>query len=222
MDSESPTSLRTTLMVLGFRRISRQLKQTCRDDRPTMLYKESMRVSAYRVLGLSYTSIQHIPIRQAQEAEAREVSLVPLSCHKDASYTFPSGSFEPHPPPEPSRSHNSHYTSLPISTNMLTMPPRARQAPEVGQVFDLHLFAFQHSPFSSRFCKRTPGVCATVVDVELEAFAAVEDAGELAFDLAGDLEECGRVEGICVSRESVGEDMLIDSVAKFCWETKQC
>ena len=36
-----------------------------------------------------------------------------------------SGNFRPPPPPEPSRCYHSHYASLPISTNMLTVPPRA-------------------------------------------------------------------------------------------------
>lgn len=69
------------------------------------------------------------------------------------------------------------------------MPPRARQAPEVCQVFEIYLLALQHSPFGLRSCKRTPRVCAAVVDVELEALAAVKDAGKLTLDLAGDLEE---------------------------------
>lgn len=36
-----------------------------------------------------------------------------------------SGHIRPHPPPEPSGCYHSHYSSLPISTNMLTVPPRA-------------------------------------------------------------------------------------------------
>jgi hypothetical protein len=45
---------------------------------------------------------------------------------------------------------------------------------------------FQHSSFGARFHERTPGIGAAVVDVELEALATVEDAGEFALDLAGD------------------------------------
>lgn len=95
------------------------------------------------------------------------------------------------------------------------MSPRARQAPEVGQVFKMYLLAFQHSPFGLRFYKRTPGICAAVVHVELEAFTTVEDASELALDLAGDLEERWRAERICVGCERVWKMVLIDLVAQL-------
>jgi hypothetical protein len=85
------------------------------------------------------------------------------------------------------------------------MPPCARQAPEVRQVFELYLLVLQHSSFGSRFCKRTPGVCAAVVRVEFEAFATVEDAGELVLDLAGDLEESWRAESVCEGCEGMWE-----------------
>jgi hypothetical protein len=117
----------------------------------------------------------------------------------------PSCFLKPHPPPKASRSHDSHYTPLSIPTNMLTVPPRARQAPEVRQVFELYLLVLEHSSFGSRVYKRTPGVCATVVRVEFEAFATVEDAGELVLDLAGDLEERGWAKSVCEGREGVWE-----------------
>ena len=96
---------------------------------------------------------------------------------------------------------------------MLAIPPRARQAPEVRQVFEFYLLAFQHSPFGARFCKRTPGVCAAVVYVDFEALAAVEDAGKLSLDLAGDLEERGRVEIVCVRKKGILEVMFVDPIA---------
>jgi hypothetical protein len=133
----------------------------------------------------------------------------------------PSSLLRPHPPPKASRSHDSHYTPLSIPTNMLTMPPRARQAPEVREVFELYLLVLQHSSFGWRSCKRIPGVCAAVVRVELEAFAAVEDAGELALDLAADLEESWRAESVCEGCEGVWEVQLVNVNTKFRRQAQQ-
>ena len=69
---------------------------------------------------------------------------------------------------------------------------------------------FQHGSFRTRFYERAPGVCAAVVDVELEADAAVEDVDEFALDLAGDLEERWRAEVVCVYIQGVSEMVLVD------------
>jgi hypothetical protein len=143
-----------------------------------------------------------------------------LACENIVSLT-PSSLLRPHPPPKASQSHDSHYTPLSIPTNMLTMPPRARQAPEVREVFELYLLVLQHSSFGWRSCKRTPGVCAAVVRVELEAFAAVEDAGELALDLAADLEESWRAESVCEGCEGVREVQLVNVNTKFRRQAQQ-
>ena len=104
---------------------------------------------------------------------------------------------------------------------MLTMPPRTCEAPEVCQILKLYLLAFQNSPFCSRFCKRTPGISAAVVDVELEALATVEDAGEFALDLARDLKESWRAEGVCVCSEGVREVMFVDGVSQLRRQVQQ-
>ena len=80
---------------------------------------------------------------------------------------------------------------------------------------------FQHSSFRTRFYERTPGICAAVVDIELEAVAAVEDAGEFALDLAGDLEKRWRVESVCVRIERVRKMVLVDGVSQLCGQVEQ-
>jgi hypothetical protein len=81
--------------------------------------------------------------------------------------------------------------------------------------------AFEHSSFRSRFCKRTPGVGAAVVYVELEAPATVKDAGELVLDLARDLEERCWAKSVCVGSERVREMMLVDGVSQLRGQVQQ-
>lgn len=98
---------------------------------------------------------------------------------------------------------------------MLTVPPGPRKTPEVRLVFQNNLLVLQHSPLGWRFSKRTPGVGAAIVDVELEALATVENASKLTADLAGDLEETWWARFVCVGSEGVWEMMFIDDVAQF-------
>ena len=80
---------------------------------------------------------------------------------------------------------------------------------------------FQHSAFRRSRHERTPGICAAVVDIELEALATVEDAGKFALNLTGDLEERWQAESVCVYIEGVREVMLVDGVAQLCGQVEQ-
>jgi hypothetical protein len=79
----------------------------------------------------------------------------------------------------------------------------------------------QHSSFRQRFYERTPGIRDTVVYVELQAVAAVEDAGKFALDLAGDMEERWWAEIVCVCSEGVREMMLVDGVSQLCGQVQE-
>jgi hypothetical protein len=121
----------------------------------------------------------------------------------------------PHPSREATLDHHSHDASSSISNNMLTIPPRARQAPEVRQVLQLYLRTLQHSSFGSSPCKRTPCVRVAVVCIELQALATIEDIGELGPQLMGRLEERRRYSGICEDGKGVREMAFVYPYAQF-------
>ena len=80
---------------------------------------------------------------------------------------------------------------------------------------------FQHRSFGARFHERTPGVCAAIVDVEFEAVAALEHGGKFASDLAGYLEERGRMESVCICSEGMRKMVLVDGVSQLCGQIQQ-
>lgn len=104
---------------------------------------------------------------------------------------------------------------------MLAIPPRARQAPEVRQVFQLYPRARQHSSFGTSLCKRTPCVRVAVVCIELEAFAAIEDVGEFGPQLARGLEERRWFSGICEDGEGVREMAFVYPYSQFGWKSEK-
>ena len=98
---------------------------------------------------------------------------------------------------------------------MLAIPPRARQAPEVRQVFQLYPRTLQHSSFGTSLCKRTPCVRIAVVCDKLQALATIEDIGELGPQLTGRPEECRQYSGISEDGEGVREMAFVYPYAQF-------
>ena len=98
---------------------------------------------------------------------------------------------------------------------MLAIPPRARQAPEVRQIFHLYPRTRQQSSFGTSRYERTPSVRVAVVRIKLQALAAIEDIGELGPQLTGRPEECRQYSGISEDGEGVREMAFVYPYAQF-------
>lgn len=134
---------------------------------------------------------------------------------------FPSLCCRPHPSLEATLHHHSHDASSSFSNNMLAVPPCARQAPEVRQVFQLYPRALQHSSFGTSRCKRTPCVRIAVVCVKLQVLAAIEDIGELGSQLTRCLEENRRFGCVCEDGKSVREMAFVYPYTQFSREREK-
>lgn len=68
--------------------------------------------------------------------------------------------------------YNASLHILAVVANLLTVPPRAGQAPEVRKIGESAVF--QDVPLSRRRLDFAPGVCVAVVGIQLDQIGGVE------------------------------------------------